>query len=33
LFDKRDFSVNIMFIDTAKGEKMLSAWRESKFGK
>lgn len=32
LFDKREFSVNIMYVDKAKGELMLNAWKQSKFG-
>lgn len=31
LFGKREFSVNIMYVDKAKGEKMLAAWRASTF--
>jgi len=33
LFDKKDFSVNIMYNDKLKGSKMLDSWRNSKFGK
>lgn len=33
LFGKREFTVNIMFIESAKGKLMLDAWRNSKFGK
>ena len=32
LFGKREFSVNIMYVDKHKGELMLSSWRNSKFG-
>lgn len=32
LFRKKDFSVNIMFIDSKKGEEMLTAWKNSTFG-
>ncbi len=32
LFGKKDFSVNIMFIDSKKGEEMLTAWKNSTFG-
>lgn len=31
LFDKREFTVNIMYVDNLKGQKMLDSWRESKF--
>jgi hypothetical protein len=31
LFDQREFSVNITFVDDEMGEKMLTAWRESTF--
>ncbi|MBX2914089.1 MAG: hypothetical protein KF856_02335 [Cyclobacteriaceae bacterium] len=31
LFDKREFTVNIMFVDKLKGQKMLDSWRQSKF--
>jgi hypothetical protein len=31
LFDKREFSVNIMYVDELKGEEMLECWRGSKF--
>jgi hypothetical protein len=31
LFDKREFTVNIMYADNLKGQKMLDSWRESKF--
>lgn len=33
LFDKKEFTVNIMFVDKLKGQKMLASWRESKFTK
>ena len=33
LFDKREFTVNIMYVDKLKGQKMLDSWRESKFTK
>ncbi len=33
LFDKKEFSVNIMYIDKLKGEKMLNSWENSKFTK
>lgn len=32
LFDKREFSVNIMYVDKTKGDLMINAWRKSKFG-
>ncbi len=32
LFDKKEFSVNIMYMDKGKGELMLNSWRKSKFG-
>ena len=31
LFGKRDFSLNIMYVDEDKGRKMLQAWKQSKF--
>lgn len=33
LFGKKDLTVNIMYIDKSKGEKMLASWRNSKFKK
>ena len=33
LFDKREFTVNIMYVDKVQGQKMLDAWRQSKFSK
>jgi len=33
LFDKREFTVNIMYVDKLKGVKMLDSWRKSKFSK
>lgn len=33
LFEKREFSVNMMFVDQIKGEKMLDSWKKSKFTK
>ena len=33
LFDKKEFSVNILFVDKLKGEKMLDSWMKSKFTK
>ncbi|MBK8442241.1 MAG: hypothetical protein IPL35_02000 [Sphingobacteriales bacterium] len=33
LFDKKWFSVNIMYADNKKGEQMLESWRKSKFSK
>lgn len=33
LFDKREFSVNIMYVDKSKGQQMLESWRKSKFMK
>ncbi len=33
LFNKKEFSVNIMYVDAKKGAQMLDAWRNSKFGK
>ena len=32
LFDKKEFSVNIMYVDKNKGELMLNSWKNSKFG-
>lgn len=32
LFDKREFAVNIMYVDESKGQKMLEAWNASRFG-
>ena len=33
LFGKKEFSVNIIYLDNQQGEKMLKAWRNSKFNK
>lgn len=33
LFEKKELTVNIMYIDKSKGEKMLASWRNSKFKK
>ncbi|WP_172284143.1 hypothetical protein ACNFU2_18950 [Chryseobacterium sp. PTM-20240506] len=33
LFDKKEFSVNLMFLDPKKGEQMINAWKASQFGK
>jgi hypothetical protein len=33
LFDKKEFTVNIMYVDKEKGEIMLDAWRKSTFAK
>lgn len=33
LFDKKEFTVNILFVDKSKGELMIKAWKDSKFGK
>ncbi len=33
LFDKKEFSVNIMYVDQLKGEQMLASWKNSKFTK
>ena len=33
LFDKKEFSVNIMYVDNNKGKQMLESWRKSKFTK
>ena len=33
LFDKREFTVNIMYVDKLKGQQMLDSWTESKFTK
>ncbi len=33
LFGKREFTVNIMYVDKNKGQLMLEAWQNSKFGK
>ena len=32
LFDKKQFTVNIMYVDKAKGDLMLDAWKKSTFG-
>jgi hypothetical protein len=31
LFGKKEFSVNIMYVDNNKGQQILDAWRKSKF--
>lgn len=31
LFDKKEFSVNIMYVDEKQGKKMIEAWTKSKF--
>jgi hypothetical protein len=31
LFGKREFTVNIMYVDKSKGDQMLDSWRKSKF--
>lgn len=31
LFDAKEFSVNIMYVDEKQGEKMIKAWTNSKF--
>lgn len=33
LFGKREFTLNIMYINKEKGKMMLDAWKNSKFGK
>ena len=33
LFDKTEFSMNIVYKDEGKGQQMLNAWKSSKFGK
>lgn len=33
LFGKREFSVNIMYVDNRKGQLMLEAWENSKFSR
>jgi hypothetical protein len=33
LFGKKEFTVNIMYVDKEKGEQMLEAWSSSTFGK
>lgn len=33
LFGKKEFSVNIMYVDNLKGEQMLDSWKNSKFKK
>src|SRR5690606_1788507 len=33
LFDKKEFTVNIMYVDKKKGEQMLDSWKKSKFTK
>jgi len=32
LFDKKEFTVNIMFVNSRKGDIMLNAWKSSSFG-
>jgi hypothetical protein len=31
LFDKKEFTVNIMYLDKARGQQMLTAWKSSRF--
>jgi hypothetical protein len=31
LFDKKEFTVNIMYVDPAKGKALLDAWKGSTF--
>jgi hypothetical protein len=33
LFGKKEFTMTIMYVDEKKGKAMLTAWRNSKFGK
>ena len=33
LFDKKEFTVNIMFVDVKKGKQMMDAWKNSTFVK
>ena len=33
LFNKKELSVNIMYVDNEKGTQMLNAWKNSKFRK
>jgi hypothetical protein len=33
LFLNRELAVNIMYVDEAKGQKMIESWKSSKFGK
>ncbi len=33
LFGKKEFTVNIMYVDEAKGKQMLDSWRKSKFAR
>jgi len=33
LFGKKEFTVNVMYVNKEKGKVMLAAWRKSKFGK
>lgn len=33
LFEKKEFTVNIMYVDNKKGEMMTEAWKNSKFSK
>lgn len=33
LFDKKEFTVNIMYVDNKKGQLMIEAWEKSKFTK
>lgn len=32
LFDKKDFTINFTYVDEEEGNKMISAWRNSRFG-
>ncbi|WKK78118.2 hypothetical protein QYS49_14355 [Marivirga salinae] len=31
LFDKKEFSVNILYVDRKQGEKLINAWQNSVF--
>jgi len=33
LFDKKEFTVNIMFVDPKRGKEMINSWQNSKFEK
>ncbi len=33
LFDKKEFTVNIMYVDNKMGQLMMDAWKKSKFAK
>ncbi len=33
LFDKKEFSINLIYVNEEKGEQMLDAWKNSKFAR